>query len=98
VIHTVGPVWHGGDQGEEELLAQCYRSSMRLAHENGVRSIAFPSISTGVYGYPVHLAADIAWWELHEAAMRYPEIRPIRVVAHGHDTLDAYREARDAQD
>jgi O-acetyl-ADP-ribose deacetylase (regulator of RNase III) len=98
VIHTVGPVWHGGDQGEEELLARCYRNSMRLAHENGVRSIAFPSISTGVYGYPVHLAADIAWWELHEAAIQYPEISLIRVVAHGQDTLNAYREAMDAQD
>ena len=98
VIHTVGPVWRGGGIGEDQLLASCYRNSMRLAHQNGVRSIAFPSISTGVYGYPVHLAADIAWFELHEAAVRYPEIEMIRVVAFSRETLEAYREARDAQD
>lgn len=98
VIHTVGPVWRGGGSGEDQLLASCYRTSMRLAHDNGVRSIAFPSISTGIYGYPVHLAADIAWFELHEAAMRHPEIETIRVVAFSRETLDAYREARDAQD
>ena len=98
VIHTVGPIWRGGGSGEDQLLASCYRSAMRLAHENGVRSIAFPSISTGIYGYPLHLAADIAWFELHEAAMRYPEIETIRVVAFSQETLEAYREARDAQD
>ena len=98
VIHTVGPIWRGGGSGEDQLLASCYRHAMRLARENGVRSIAFPSISTGVYGYPVHLAADIAWFELHEAAMRYPEIETIRVVAFSRETLEAYREARDAQD
>lgn len=98
VIHTVGPVWRGGASGEDELLARCYRNAMRLAHENGVRSIALPSISTGVYGYPVHLAADIAWFELHEAAARYPEIETIRVVAFSRETLEAYSEARDAQD
>jgi O-acetyl-ADP-ribose deacetylase (regulator of RNase III) len=98
VIHTVGPIWRGGGSGEDQLLASCYRDSMRLAHENRVRSIAFPSISTGIYGYPVHLAADVAWFELHEAAMRYPEIETIRVVAFSHETLEAYREARDAQD
>lgn len=98
VIHTVGPVWRGGGSGEDQLLASCYRNAMRLAHENGVRSIAFPSISTGVYGYPVHLAADVAWFELHEAAVRYPEIGLIRVVAFSGETLEAYREARDAQD
>ena len=60
VIHTVGPIWNGGNRNEEELLASCYLSSMRLAVENGIRTVAFPSISTGVYHFPVELAAKIA--------------------------------------
>jgi len=60
VIHTVGPVWHGGDRGESGLLRSCYRESLRLAQQNGIRQIAFPGISTGVYGYPADQAADIA--------------------------------------
>lgn len=60
VIHTVGPVWHGGDQGESVLLASCYRNCLRVAAENGVRTIAFPSISTGVYRYPIEQACRIA--------------------------------------
>lgn len=64
VIHTPGPIWRGGKWGEEELLAQCYRNSLLLARENGVKSIAFPSISTGVYHFPVALAAEIAIGEI----------------------------------
>ncbi len=60
VIHTVGPVWRGGGEGEAELLASCYRRSLALAAGEGVRTIAFPSISTGIYGYPIELAARIA--------------------------------------
>ena len=60
VIHTVGPIWNGGRTQEEELLASCYFNSMKVALENGIRTIAFPSISTGVYSFPVELAAKIA--------------------------------------
>lgn len=60
VIHTVGPVWNSGQHGEAELLANCYRNSLQLAEENSVKSIAFPSISTGIYGYPIEEAAKVA--------------------------------------
>ena len=68
VIHTVGPVWHGGDQGEDETLSSAYRASFALARDNGVRSIAFPAISTGIYGFPKCRAAHIAAREALAAA------------------------------
>ncbi|HEX3030495.1 MAG TPA: O-acetyl-ADP-ribose deacetylase [Clostridia bacterium] len=64
VIHTVGPVWQGGAKGEDELLAACYRNSLELAVKNGIRTIAFPSISTGAYRFPIERAADIAVKEI----------------------------------
>src|SRR5437870_3881569 len=64
VIHTVGPVWHGGGHGEDELLARCYQSCFALAEEHGLRNIAFPSISTGAYGFPVERASRIAVREI----------------------------------
>jgi len=67
VIHAVGPVWHGGDSGEAELLASAYRSSLEVAVEVGARSIAFPSISTGIFGYPLELAAPVAIGAVREA-------------------------------
>ena len=60
VIHTVGPIWHGGDQGEPELLASCYRNALELAAAKGVKTIAFPGISTGIYGYPLEAATRLA--------------------------------------
>jgi len=91
VIHTVGPVWRGGGHEEDRLLAGCYRASMQLAAGAGVRSIAFPAISTGVYGFPGGRAARIAVRELRAAADRYPGIELIRVVAFSDETLAIYR-------
>ena len=74
VIHTVGPVWHGGDQGEPELLESAYRNAFELARLNGVRTIAFPAISTGVYGYPKEAAARIALRVMREYEPRFERI------------------------
>ena len=74
VISTVGPVWHGGDAGEPELLRACYRTSLQLAREKGVRSIAFPAISTGVYGYPKREAAAIALEQMRGQLSAFDEI------------------------
>lgn len=74
IIHTVGPVWHGGHQGEPELLAACYRNSLDLARRHGLRSVAFPSISTGVYGYPKEEAARIAVRELRAAESDFDDL------------------------
>ena len=72
VIHTVGPVWHGGTHNETALLAACYGSSLQLAAEHGVRSIAFPSISTGVYGFPIDKACRIAISETRKFLVEHP--------------------------
>jgi O-acetyl-ADP-ribose deacetylase (regulator of RNase III) len=78
VIHTVGPVWNGGARGEPELLASCYRSALALARDNGVRSIAFPAISCGVYGYPLDQAAGVAVREVR--AFQSQQGTPDRVL------------------
>lgn len=77
VIHTVGPVWRGGSSGEPELLASCYRSSMELAASNGLATLAFPSISTGIYGYPIELAAKVAVTTVRACAEKVPSIREV---------------------
>jgi len=91
VIHTVGPVWHGGQQGEPALLAACYRNSLALAREHGIRSIAFPAISCGVYGYPVEAAAAIAVNTVSEAIKVDDRIDEVRFVCFGDKVLKAYR-------
>jgi O-acetyl-ADP-ribose deacetylase (regulator of RNase III) len=83
VIHTVGPVWHGGDRGEAELLASCYRSSLALAAANGVTSIAFPAISCGIYGYPNEDAARIAIREISAFLDRTPSIERVVLACIG---------------
>jgi O-acetyl-ADP-ribose deacetylase len=85
VIHAVGPVWRGGRAHEAELLASCYRESLRLAVENGLHSIAFPAISCGVYGYPVNEAAAVAVSTVREELRRLPSIDRVIFVAFGDD-------------
>lgn len=95
VIHTVGPVWDGGARGEAELLASCYRQSLLLALENGVRSIAFPAISCGVYGYPLAAAAAIAVRETR--AFTATNAQPARVIfcSFGTTVAKIYRDILD---
>ena len=83
VIHTVGPVWHGGDRGEPEKLAACYRNSLELAAANGVRTIAFPGISTGVYGYPLEKATRLAMQTVKDCLAELPVIEEVRFVTFG---------------
>ena len=90
VIHTVGPIWHGGSQDEDAVLARCYRSCTNLARSRGVRSLAFPSISTGAYGFPVDRAAGIAIRELRAAIDRNEDLEIVRVICHGQETYRAY--------
>jgi O-acetyl-ADP-ribose deacetylase (regulator of RNase III) len=93
VIHTVGPVWHGGDRGEAELLASCYRSSLRLAVDNGICSIAFPAISCGIYGYPIGAACRIAVSETAKFVQTAPSIERVLFTAFGADVYDGYEHA-----
>lgn len=81
VIHVVGPVWMGGVRGEAELLASCYRDAFRLARENGVRTIAFPAVSAGIYGYPPDQAARIAAAECRRALADDPALEEVLLVA-----------------
>ena len=96
VIHTVGPIWQGGSAGEAGLLANCYSSSLKLAGEHGVRSVAFPSISTGAYGYPLSQAAQIAVRAVTGYLHADPTIEEVRFVCFDDLTLDAYRRALSA--
>jgi O-acetyl-ADP-ribose deacetylase (regulator of RNase III) len=92
VIHAVGPVWHGGGRGEAELLSSAYRSSLRLAAEYSVRTIAFPSISTGIYGYPVSEAARVALTAVAEV-LNHTSLDEVRFVLFSRADFEAYAQA-----
>jgi O-acetyl-ADP-ribose deacetylase len=91
VMHAVGPVWRGGNQSERELLASCYRRSLELAAENGVKSIAFPSISTGVYAFPKPLAAPIAIGAVRDFPAAGTSLERVIFCCFSEDDLELYR-------
>jgi O-acetyl-ADP-ribose deacetylase (regulator of RNase III) len=90
VIHTVGPVWRGGQQGEADLLASCYRRSLELAAANGIASLAFPSISTGIYGYPLEEAAKVAIASVRASLADFTAIREVVFCCFSPDDLGVY--------
>ncbi len=92
VIHTVGPAWRGGKGGEDELLRSCYRNSMKLAGENGIRSIAFPSISTGAYGFPIERAAPIAIKTVNESLKELESIEQVTFVCFARPDYAVYKD------
>ena len=93
VIHTPGPVWHGGSHGEPELLASCYRSCLALAREHGCKTVDFPSISTGVYHFPLEKAAEIAISTIAEFLETAPELQQVRMVCFDARTKAHYDQA-----
>lgn len=93
IIHTPGPIWHGGDGNERQLLANSYRNSLRLAEENGCRTVAFPSISTGVYAFPLELAAPIALTTIRDFLDTAEVVDTVTMVCYDLQTLAAYRQA-----
>jgi O-acetyl-ADP-ribose deacetylase (regulator of RNase III) len=92
VIHTVGPVWHGGSNKESQFLANCYRNCLKIAEENNIKSIAFPSISTGVYGYPIEEASDIALKEIVSFLMTHSSFEKVIIVCFGERPYHLYCE------
>lgn len=90
VIHTVGPIWHGGKNKEDELLASCYTNSLKLAVENEVQSIAFPSISTGVYGYPIEKASEVAIKTITSFLNENDTIKKVKIICFGNKAFQCY--------
>ena len=98
IIHTVGPVWHGGNRGEEELLASCYKRCFELASQNELKTLAFPAISTGAYGFPPLQAARIAVRQALRAMQNSNQLDLVYFVCFGPDTRNAYRKALKAEE
>ncbi|MBU1090860.1 MAG: O-acetyl-ADP-ribose deacetylase [Candidatus Omnitrophica bacterium] len=90
VIHTVGPVWHGGNKNEEQLLADCYINSLKIAKEHSIKTIAFPAISTGVYRFPINKAANIAIKTVKEFLASNPQIDKVIFVCFSKETFNSY--------
>ncbi|GLX14116.1 macro domain-containing protein [Pseudomonas straminea] len=93
IVHTVGPVWRGGEQGEEALLIACYRNALRLAAEVDAHSIAFPSISTGIFGYPIEQAARTAVSTVQTELARYPGVDEVLFCCFSANDLAVYQKA-----
>ena len=93
VIHTVGPVWHGGNYGEDELLASCYRSCFALVEQHGIKTVAFPSISTGAYGFPMDRAARIAVRETKHFLEQNQSVEQVMLVCFGASALKIHQAA-----
>lgn len=93
VIHTVGPVWHGGNHGEDALLAACYRNSLGLALQHAIRTIAFPAISTGAYGYSLNRATHIAVGEVRAFLQQHSQIERVTFVCFAEEARRAYAAA-----
>jgi O-acetyl-ADP-ribose deacetylase (regulator of RNase III) len=93
VIHTVGPIWRGGGEGEEKVLESCYRESLKIALQKGCKSVAFPSISTGAYGYPVEKASRVAIRAVANFLRETPEIEDVKFVLFDTQTFSVYKEA-----
>ncbi len=93
IIHAVGPVWHGGSQSESELLASAYRSALKLAEDHGCQSIAYPAISTGIFGYPLHEATDIAVKTIREYLAGGSTVQRVVLACFSDEVLRTYRAA-----
>jgi O-acetyl-ADP-ribose deacetylase (regulator of RNase III) len=93
VIHTVGPIWRGGNSGEDELLAACYRAALNLAESASIRSVAFPAISCGAFGFPVHRASAIAVREIRQHLARTRSITTVLLVGRDESVVSVLREA-----
>ena len=98
VIHTVGPVWHGGNNNEGTLLSNAYRNSLKLAFDNNIKTIAFPNISTGIYGYPKGLAAKTAFSTVAECLKIYKEIEQVRFVCFDDYNYNLYLQLKNNAD